>query len=162
MAPRSQHTARRTVLSIPAVTHTRPPGLGHGSYPFGSAGLDLLLLGLLRPLVVAATCLTYHLALKRANFRKEERQDHAARAVSCVMMDHSVTGINGNSRGSVSNDDAPRGWRGLGSQGTEGGDGSGGGGGGYGDGGAENAADPRGDQRLVRQLGVVCDNCLCT
>ena len=58
---------------LPSRPHARThAGLGHGTYPFGSAGLDLLLLGLLRPLVAAAGCLSFFLLLRRSNLRRVE------------------------------------------------------------------------------------------
>ncbi|CAM9793005.1 unnamed protein product [Pylaiella littoralis] len=41
-------------------------GLGHGNYPFGSAGFDLLLLGILRHTVAVGGCLAFFFALKRS------------------------------------------------------------------------------------------------
>lgn len=60
-------------------SHTRPShitGLGHGAYPFGSAGLDLLLLGLVRPLVAAGGCLFFFISIKRSSLEKCNEVGH--------------------------------------------------------------------------------------
>lgn len=50
-------------------------GLGPGPYPFGSAGLDLLVLGLLRSLMVAVACCTLNVTLKQRNFESASTEN---------------------------------------------------------------------------------------
>ncbi|CAM9813250.1 unnamed protein product, partial [Ascophyllum nodosum] len=59
-------------------------GLGIGAYPFGSAGLDLLLLGLLRPFLAGLGCVAFATGLRRANLQRVALENCDGEAHSSV------------------------------------------------------------------------------
>ena len=59
-------------------------GIGIGAYPFGSAGLDLLLLGLLRPFLAGLGCVAFATGLRRANLQRVALENCDGEAHSSV------------------------------------------------------------------------------